>query len=85
MPRPGASGTGIVPSGLMAGMGLLPERMVDRYVAEGSVRRLCVTPPVEDGRLLVGTRQGYEEVRGAAVIRTISGVLERMGYLRTPR
>ena len=73
----------LVASGI--GMGLLPERMVDRYVAEGSVRRLCVTPPVEDGRLFVGTRQGYEEVRGAAVIRTISGVLERMGYLRTPR
>ena len=64
------------------GMGLLPERMADRYVAEGSMRRLRMIPPVEDGRLFVGTRQGYEDERGAAVVRTISQVLDRIGYLR---
>ncbi|MGI3898937.1 MAG: LysR family transcriptional regulator [Janthinobacterium lividum] len=64
------------------GMGLLPERMADRYVAEGSMRRLSMIPPVEDGRLFVGTRQGYEDERGAAVVRTISQVLDRIGYLR---
>lgn len=64
------------------GMGLLPDRMADRYVTEGSMRRLAVLPPVEDGRLFVGMRQGYEDERGAAVMRTISDVLVRIEYLR---
>jgi DNA-binding transcriptional LysR family regulator len=64
------------------GMGLLPERMADRYVAEGSVQRLVVVPAVEDGRLFVGIRKGSENVRGTAITRTIAKVLEEITYLR---
>jgi DNA-binding transcriptional LysR family regulator len=64
------------------GAGVLPIPMVRRYVAEGTMRVVASTPPVEDGRVFAGYRVGMEDHRTRAVIRTLTDVLDDIAYLR---
>jgi DNA-binding transcriptional LysR family regulator len=63
------------------GAGLLPVRMAQRYVAEGSMHLVAATPTVENGRLFTSYRTGVEDPKVTAVARTISRVLQAIEYL----
>lgn len=64
------------------GAGLLPVQMAARYVAEGSMHLLSSTPTVENGRLFISHRMGVEDLKAAAVVRTIRRVLQAIDYLQ---
>ncbi len=63
------------------GAGLLPVRMAERYVGEGTMRIVASDPPVENGRLYIGFRKGMEDAKAAAVGRTIVRVLDGLDYM----
>lgn len=67
------------------GMSVLPERMVMRLVAEGSIQLIATDPSVADGRLHVVSRSGIEDAKVQAITATITRVLQRIGYLRGTR
>ena len=60
---------------------MLPIPVVQRYVAEGTMRLLASIPPVENGRVFAGYLVGMEDHRVTAVIRTLTDVLDRIAYL----
>lgn len=64
------------------GAGLLPVRMVERYVAERTMAIVASKPAVENGRLFISQRAGVEDPKAAAVARTIRRVLDGMDYLQ---
>ncbi|MBV8651428.1 MAG: LysR family transcriptional regulator [Alphaproteobacteria bacterium] len=63
------------------GAGLLPIKMAQRYVADGSMVLMSSAPQVENGRLFTTYRSGVEDPKVTAVARTISRVLETIDYL----
>jgi DNA-binding transcriptional LysR family regulator len=73
----------VIPELVAAGLGagILPTRMADRYVAEGSIQLLPSSPRIENGRLFLGSRAGVTDPKTVAVERTTSRVLEKMRYL----
>lgn len=64
------------------GMSLLPERMVVRQIADGSIQLVPTVPPVDDGRLFVAVRSGNEDVKIRAVSAIIRKIVLQIGYLR---
>jgi DNA-binding transcriptional LysR family regulator len=70
----------LVASGI--GAGLLPVKMVERFVAGGAMRAVAALPAVENGRLFVCLRQGLEDPRAGAVARTVFRVLDGLDYLQ---
>lgn len=63
------------------GAGLLPVKMAERFVLEGGMRMVDTDPPVENGRLYIGSRAVSEDARSMAVARTIARVISGLDYL----
>lgn len=64
------------------GAGLLPVRMAERHVAEGTMQYLVGNPPVQNGRLFIGARTGVDDPKARAVARTLGRVLQAIDYLQ---
>lgn len=63
------------------GAGLLPMAMAARHVQAGQARLLKTLPAVENGRLFVGRRAGFEDVKVGAVSLVITQTLHAIDYL----
>jgi DNA-binding transcriptional LysR family regulator len=61
-------------------VGVMPVRMSERYLAEGSVTLLDSDPPVDDGRVYAAYREGAENNAIEAIIASLRGVAASMNY-----
>ena len=62
-------------------VGVLPHKMAERYLADGSVMILDSDPPVDDGRVYAAYREGGENNAIEAIIHSLRGVVSSMDYL----
>jgi len=62
-------------------VGVLPHKMVERQIADGSLVVLQTDPPVGDGRVYAAYRDGGENRAIDAIIHSLRGVLSSMDYL----
>jgi len=63
------------------GAGLLPLAMTVRHVQAGQMSVIKTSPTVENGRLFIGRRAGFEDLKATAVTRVITRTLHTMDYL----
>ena len=64
-------------------VGVLPHKMVESQIADGSLAVLATDPPVGDGRVYIAYREGGESRAIDAIIHCLRGVLSSMDYLVT--
>lgn len=69
----------LVAAGL--GAGILPTGMAARYVSERKIQLLASNPVIENGRLFLASRAGVEDLKIAAIERTVRRVLDELRYL----
>lgn len=62
-------------------VGVLPHKMVERQLNDGSLVILATDPPVGDGRVYATYREGGESKAIDAIIHSLRGVLSSMDYL----
>jgi DNA-binding transcriptional LysR family regulator len=62
-------------------VGVLPHKMVEPQLADGTLVILETDPPVEHGRVYVGFRDGDESRAIDAILHSLRGVLSSMDYL----
>jgi len=62
-------------------VGVLPHKMVEKQIDDGTLVVLATDPPIDDGRVYAGYREGGENRTVDAIIHSLRGVLASMDYL----
>ncbi len=62
-------------------VGVLPHKMVEKEIADGTLVVLATDPPVGDGRVYAAYREGGESRAIDAILHSLRGVLSSMDYL----
>jgi len=62
-------------------VGVLPHKMVEKEIADGTLIVLTTDPPVGDGRVYATYRDGSENRAIDAILHSLRGVLSAMDYL----